>query len=301
MTARSILRSRLRKTDRIAIIGAGGWLGSTVLELLDDIGPRRVVAVAARPRPHQVGHHTWQLGGWADLDTLDPTVVVGLAGVTPSAARTGGVDALTHVNRALADRMIDIARRPSVRAVMMLSSGAAKTDPGGPYGREKAQLELMTAELVTPTRAAAVARAWSLTGPHVRDRSAYAFSDFIDQALRGSIRVTATQPVFRRYIDAAEYMAVCLGHALDGWSGTIDSGGDLLEIGDVARLIADSVEPPAVVHRSLVSTVPETYASDGASWDQACSRVGLTPMTIGDQVSYCLANAREGDGVSGGG
>lgn len=288
-SATELIGAALRLSDRILVLGAGGWFGSTLLDLLARVVPAsRVLAVASSVRQHDVAGVRWELQQFdrATVAAFTPTVVVNFAALTRERVAIDGVEIFTATNRDLTAKFLQAAGLPSVRAALTVSSGAAVAQPDHPYGRLKAEEETAALGLVTKSRAVVVARAYSLSGPFVRRPHDYAFSDFVLQAKTGTIHIHATRPVYRRYIDVGEYLAVSLWHALDEWSGTIESGGELVEIGELARLVAGAANPPAqVVRPALISDEPAAYASDGASWAAACARTGFSAMSLATQIS----------------
>jgi len=270
----------LRSDDRILALGADGWLGRT----FHDIAPEGLATlrIASRARADLT---TW------DADVVrrfEPTLVVNAAFLTPSASR----DQTDHarVNAELTGRFEVAAGLPSVRAVVTVSSGASVVDPQSAYGAAKRVEEAVARAAVTPERSVVIARAYSLSGRHVRRPHDYAFSDLILQAPTGKIRVHAEQPVFRRFTGAQDLLRVCLAHALAGWSGAIESGGELVEIGQLAQRVARIVNPAAVIERRpWESASPSIYASDGTGWEAACRRVGHVPADLDAQISAVAA------------
>ena len=128
-------------------------------------------------------------------------------------------------------------------------------------------------------------RAYSVSGPFVRRPQAYVLSDFVSQALRGSIHIEAHQPVFRRYTSVTDVLKVALMMANLGWSGVLESGGELIELQDLAEVVRREVNPDSVITRApLISTTPSIYASDNFSWQAACARTSFEPQTLSEQV-----------------
>lgn len=262
--------------DRVLLLGGSGWLGQTVQSLLPDVP---VLATASSARDQ---YRSWDFPAIRDFA---PTVVVNCAFLTPGHEAGMGPHSYEMTNRSLTEQFVAASSLPSVRAVVTVSSGAAVTDPQGTYGRLKAQEEQHGAELVTQRRSVVIARAYSLSGPYVRDPRAYALSDFILQAVTGRVEVRAQRPVWRRYTLAADFLQVSLRRALDGWSGVIDSGGELIEIADLARSVAHLVNPDATVTRPEAGLAgAQIYASDDHSWRGACADLGFSPAELPEQI-----------------
>jgi hypothetical protein len=77
--------------------------------------------------------------------------------------------------------------------------------------------------------------------------------------------------------------------ALDGISGVIESGGELLEIGELANQIATIADSDVKVARSQPDqSVQSSYASDDLSWRAACDRLHFQPLSLTEQISKML-------------
>ena len=273
----------LGSEDRVLVLGASGWLGRTFLSLLPSEVPTVAVGGVANP-----------LTPWSvDLvERFEPTVVANFAFLTPSRLEELGAERYTATNRHLTARLLHTLALPTVRFGLTVSSGAAASgvrDHQSPsvahYGSLKAEEEEAALQHVAAERSVVVARAYSLSGGLVTRPWDYAFSSFILQARTGHIAVESSGLVWRRYTAAADFLAVATARGLAGWSGILESGGELIEMGALAQRIADLVNPGAAVERRLGPGVePATYASDGTSWIEACRRADYDPLTLDEQI-----------------
>jgi nucleoside-diphosphate-sugar epimerase len=268
-----------KPNERFLVLGASGWFGRTMLSLLPE--GAHVLADA--------GSHGEQLSE-REIKTFSPTVVLNFAFLTRERVVEVGAETFRTTNMNLINRFVFALDQPEVRLGLTVSSGAVLADDAedpelNPYGFLKALEERLALEHVTSERAIVVPRAFSVSGSLVRRPHAYAFSDFIVQARSGSIRISARQPVFRRYVSVTDLLSVALLRANQGWSGVLDSGGELVEMGELAEMVIAETNPEASIFREpLLSDVPEIYASDGVSWDQACQACAYTPLTLTEQI-----------------
>ncbi len=273
----------LRADDRVLVLGASGWFGRTFLDI---VRPRAaVLAVASSGRGR---FREWDV---AEARDFAPTVVANFAFLTSERVAVEGFEEFVRINEMLTERLMTVAGWPGVRAVMTASSGAAVAFPlelsTNPYGVLKQREHDAVLSLATAQRSVVVARAWSVSGQHVRRPTAYAFSDFILQASKGRVLVAASRPVYRRYVSAEDFLRVCAEHALQGWTGVIDSGGELIEMQTLAEKIAAIVNPVATVERAeMTSLEPSTYASDNETWTRACADVGFEPLDLAEQIRH---------------
>jgi len=263
--------------DRVLILGAGGWFGRTFLDLIPQ--KMETLAIASRVRNDIV---TWDK---ERVQAFSPTIVANFAFLTPDQIAIHGTSKYRIINTELTQRFLSCASMPMVRAALTVSSGATKSEPNSPYGALKLDEEQQALDLIQANRSVVVARAYSVSGVHVRKPHQYAFSDLIRQALEGNVHISATFPVFRRYIDAGDYLRTCTTLLLAGKSGVIDSGGELIEINQLANRIVTRVNPAASITRvKMLTQVSSKYASDNTSWQTSHERIGLVPLTLDEQI-----------------
>lgn len=284
--------------DRVLVTGASGWFGRTTLELLPRTAP--VLAIASRTKTIVVAGREHACLTWDRrlVAEFAPTIVVDCAFLTRDRTSDVPLESYVAQNRMLTDRLVDAATLPSVRGVVTISSGAAVHPRDArealleenPYGVLKREAEFRLAEAVGARAAAVVARAWSVSGAHVQKPQNYALGSMILAAARdGAIEVTARRPVFRRYVLADELLAIALAELRDG-STTVDSGGDLVEMSELAAGVIDVIAPGGAVGREpLESTDPDDYHSDGVDWLARIDRWRMRAAPLPEQIALTAA------------
>ena len=214
-----------------------------------------------------------------------PTWVVNFAFLTPDRLEAVGLDDFVRVNSELTRQFLASLELPTVRCGLAISSGAAVGLPSGPYGELKKLEESAALAMAGPRRTVVVGRAYSLSGPYVRLPRTYAFSDMILQATEGRVRIRAAQPTLRRYVSVEDFLHVCLRSAQVGNGGLIESGGELVEMGELARRIVKRVNPAAHVDRvPLTSEDASVYASDNDSWSRAVEAIDINALSLDAQI-----------------
>lgn len=289
-SSRAIVTHALRADDRVLILGAGGWFGRTALDLIAPLGIQ-TKAIASTERVIEVGSRSWKLHEWdqGEVERFDATVVVDCAFLTRDRLSVMPLAEYVSTNRELTRRMVAASSGGAVRLAVTISSGAAvfPTDAkelpleDNPYGYLKREAELRLRELATDARRTVISRAWSVSGSYVQHPRNYALADMILQALDGTINVSSSSRVFRRYTLADELLAVSI--ASKG-SDTIDSGGDLVEMGELAEAVRATISPDATIHRPDVAGDAPPYYSDNRSWSAAVAQSGLAPVPLADQI-----------------
>ncbi len=281
-------------SDRILVTGASGWLGRTALDLIAPLG-LPTLAVASRARVIRVGDCEIECRLWDDREVaaFTPTVVLDCAFLTRDRVADMPLDEYVATNRTLTERLVYATQLAGVRLALTISSGAAVYPrdaldgrvEGNPYGYLKREAEHRLAQAAAESGAVpVVARAWSISGAHVQKPQGYALGSMIRDADSGAIRIVARRPVFRRYVLAEELLALGI---VEGGVGpaTIDSGGELVEMAELAARIAAVVRPDAVISRDEVDPrEPDNYHSDGQDWEIRCRRWDLVSESLGRQI-----------------
>jgi nucleoside-diphosphate-sugar epimerase len=293
LDAFELASSRLKPSERILILGATGWFGSSADSLCRQSGAQVLLRSTS-------GNSLITDGTIRKLDPdfqacLDfkPTIVFDCAFLTRDKIRSAGINAYIRENRMLTDQALRLRALNSVERFIAISSGAALPHlnsksfdlQGDPYGALKARYEqdLMGANFKLKDNVVLL-RAWSMSGRHARNGHLYGFFDLIAQSRTSEMRIAANSLVFRRYADVEDFLAVGL-HSRTG-EFPIDSGGPLLEIQELAETIKKVLGSHAIVIREVDPTGADRYHSDGLTWERAVADSGLMPKSIHEQITY---------------
>ena len=284
-----------RDDDRVLILGASGWFGRTALSLA---GPQssaeRLMCICSRDKTFSARGRTfpgvtWNLG---DVRDFDPTIVLNFAFLTREKWGGPADQHYEAINHELIKRLAMAAGLPKVRLALTLSSGAALIDHGGPslaenpYGRLKRDEEAILRDSVRPDSAWVIARGWSFSGPEVLRPADYLFSDVILQASRGSIELRSDRQVWRRYVSVEDFLSACLVRGLSGWSGVVDSGGDLIESMELAQRVTKYFQDVKIERSPAFNAEapPDVYASDNSSWEETLASTGVVADDLDMQI-----------------
>jgi nucleoside-diphosphate-sugar epimerase len=253
------------------------------------------MAVASRARIIRVGDRDIECRVWEarEVAAFAPTVVLDCAFLTRDRVADMPLADYVSANRTLTERLVYATQLAGVRLGLTISSGAAvyphdaldRRLEDNPYGYLKREAENRLAQAAAESGTVpVVARAWSLSGAHVQKPQGYALGSMILAAASGAIRITARHPVFRRYVLAEELLALGIAEGTVG-PATIDSGGELVEMAELAARIAAVVRPDAVISRNEIDPrEPNHYHSDGQDWEKRCQRWDLASASLGCQI-----------------
>jgi len=294
----------------IAITGAGGWLGTELLEhLLAVWGPENVkanvICFGSSRRQISLSDGTkLQIEDFADAQSVLGGVELGglvhLAFLTRDKVADRPLDSYVFENLKLTSKALQVIEVSKPRWVATVSSGAALKAPefeqidldivANPYGFLKHGEEVLLADACTRVGAnLSIGRLWGAGGLFMPRNLAYALSDFIQKAKAGQvIEVKAPHSVFRRYCDAGQFMQLLLLVAQDRQRCTFDSGGHLVEMGALAANIAGATG--ASVHRAAYdeSLPANFYYAKSGQYEELCESYGLAPLALAEIIDRTL-------------
>ena len=311
MTARAEVLARLLSgNERIAVTGATGWLGGAVIDLLAEalgaeVAAEQVHAYGATARTIRTASgRPLTVQTLADLQDQDPapTHLVHLAFLTRD--RVDGMRHADYVsaNLAITTAVLAAVARHKPRGVAVASSGAVYALDGSldtdlkynPYGVLKHLDELAFRSACDDVDAGfVVPRIFSVAGSGITKAEKYALGSLIAMAQAGGpLDVRATGQVVRSYADVRDVAAVTLGLCLSGDSATFDTGGEVLEVGELAHVVARVHGlPTSAVRRDLdPDAAPDRYVGDPTAWGALIRRFGIRPTGIDALVEATAAS-----------
>lgn len=291
--------------SKVLILGGTGWFGRTALAMLRQANVKTHV-VASNPRQFHVDRHPVTAEGWdyARVAEFEPDVVLDFAYLTVDKGASLSLEAYVKTNGELAERLFFAATLPSTRSVLSVSSGASVRLPlsmwGSPvaaaYSRGKQAVEARLAQIASNRGiSVGVARAWSVTGGHIQNPQGYAFSGMILEGLeRGLVSVRADSLVYRRYSAVEELLALAFPRAENAGFAVLDSGGRLVEVRELARLISAALPGSqfAVNNNFRESRDIDSYFANEDGWKRQLAASGLQPLSLECQIDNVVRSLK---------
>jgi nucleoside-diphosphate-sugar epimerase len=120
---------------------------------------------------------------------------------------------------------------------------------------------------------------FSVAGDRMTKPGLYALGSMIEMAtVGGPIEVRARGPVFRSYCGVDEVVALALWAALSGRDVVFDTCGTVVEIGDLAHLVAQvhGLDADLVRRTWEPDVVPDRYVGAGRLMDELAAEAGLS-------------------------
>lgn len=291
-------------TRRIIVVGAGGWLGRVLLRGLHDALPPeawrdRVLAFGSSARDIDLGDGLMvrqrPLAELAGLDPM-PSIVFHLAFLTKD--KVAGMERADYVaaNLALSRSVFDALETIGADRLFVASSGAAAFagDPAASedlrvYGALKRGDEKMFAGWAEAAagRRAVVTRIYNLSGPFINKHDTYALACFVLDALAGRpIGVRAPLRVLRSYVAIRELVSLVLVQLLWPEGPAVrryDSGGEALELGEVAGVVAGLFG--TAVERAAITRADENrYVGADRDYAAMLDEASIDPVPLSQQV-----------------
>jgi nucleoside-diphosphate-sugar epimerase len=282
--AQELFLNNLRSDDRVLVTGAAGWFGRTAIAMTGGAS-LEMLATGSKDQKIEIDGQSQAV----HTQTLEiilafrPTVIIDSAFVTRERLAVLGHKAYIEANQKIIDESLAIAAIPSVRKYIGFSSGVTVHLAGqdsysleeNPYAAQKRVYENRLWELANSLKIdASIARVWSVTGCYVtKGAAAFAFTDLINQAKFGLIKIKARQRVYRRYCAVEDVLALALMPLGPGEQTVFDTGGDLIELGALAQIMVEVINPAAKIRLQIDPELPsDDYHSDNRAWQ---SLVGL--------------------------
>lgn len=293
------LRDIVQPDDRVLVLGGSGWLGQTALAMFSILGVKTMAVGSFARRINNVfSSISVQEFDRNMIAEFKPTIVLDFAFLTREFIEPMGVESYFEVNRLLIQQGVWSLSLPSVRYGVVTSSGAVvepskelKARYGTDYYSDlKRESEDCYQKLSGRLgKAICVIRPWSVSGSLFTKTLGFAFSDFCFQAVTSKqISLKSEVPVFRRYVAVEDLIALGLVSAHSGASEIIDSGGDLIELADLADRIATEIPGASVIHKVDYSKEPQRYHSDNSSWLALTQKWKYQDASLDSQISRVL-------------
>ena len=287
---------------RIVITGAGGWLGMATLDLLKSaLGgdfPVRVRCFGSSARDIVLVDGTrvaqQPLAAIGALNAA-PSLVLHLAFLTKDHAADMAEADYVRANRDLSATVHAALDRIGATAVFVASSGAAAVadDPARPeamrlYGGLKQADESLFSDWATERgRTAVIGRIFNIAGPYINKHQNYALASFILDALAGRpVVVRAPHRVVRGYVAISELMSLVLAMMMSAGPPVrrFDSGGEPMELGEVAAHVAARIGDGTVERAAITSDQEDCYASDDRDYRRLLAEHRIRPVAFEQQI-----------------
>lgn len=285
----------------IVVNGATGWLGSATL--------RAVTRIEAHQDPwlktflgsfsrthsfHDLGNHEILNSDVNQLGLSHPDIFVNLAFKTRDYILKLGKAEYTKINIGIIENSTELARRLKPKSIILVSSGVVtkyQESAGQVHNDAYTKLKIHEEEEFKKVSKEinanlVILRMWAASGADMTEPEKYGIGNLLIQSrLSPSVVIESPTKVFRRYADASQQLEICLRLAMSGDSLTLNSGGVLLEIRDLAKLIISEYSP----RKKLIQRIDDKEKSDDYFWsghmfEEYANKVNVELYSIAKQL-----------------
>jgi nucleoside-diphosphate-sugar epimerase len=304
---------RLRAVDRVVVLGANGWFGRTMVDLLEqsfgnDLAERTELYARGAHRLTSSEGRDLRVSPLSELGGLSAqpaTLLVDCAYPTQEQVTALGAGAYVEVVAELREQRRTALEQLRPEAFVSLSSGAAKLFADGlpmaartqVYGEMKWLDERQMLEDCPELGVRlCIARVYAASGPHMTKASSYALGDLIEQARAGdAIEIRAPHRVMRSYTLAADALEIAVLASLGAAPERpelFETGGEQVDLAELARRVSLVVrgEEPELLLAEPDGSADDVYLGDPARIVELADLHGLQLAGLDDQILRTAEN-----------
>jgi nucleoside-diphosphate-sugar epimerase len=278
--------------------GGTGWLGIATLRALERFENNEKIEITSsdgrRFRAHDLGEfNTKELTSNTKID-FKADILVNLAFKTRDYISILGEEQYTKINLEILKSSINLAQQLKPKSIVIVSSGVVARNQeshGKLDNTQYTKLKILEEETFTQIAKdiganLVILRMWGGSGRDLTSPFKYAIGDLIKQAVTSDkIIVSSEQLVYRRYSDASQQLEIAIKCAISGKNLTFDSGGQIIEMGDLADLIKSTLKPNLNIIRKLDTSLPtDKYYSESNQFDNLAKEYNINLFSLKKQI-----------------
>jgi nucleoside-diphosphate-sugar epimerase len=278
-------------------MGASGWFGISAMNLLLQT-EAQILPISSDGRRIEFRGVSFDTIRWDPtlIQAFNPTTVFDFAFLTREKLKQMSETSYSELNHVLIRRALWAIRLPSISRAIGFSSGAVGSNTIGEESSTKdlyATLKTIYEEKFLDLQSelaftGRLVRAWSVSGKYCTKPESFAFASFVQQVQAGKIDIQSKSKVFRRYVSIEDVLTLALLNA-NTEPLVLETGGELVELGELAEKIVETLNPSAVIKRTLdLSLEPDCYHSDNTSWEAAVLSSNFKQTSLENQIRNCI-------------
>jgi nucleoside-diphosphate-sugar epimerase len=287
---------------RVLITGASGWISKAAVNVLTSkmgYSSDEIILISRRSEKLQIGNQTFQTATWNEVNfftNIDLEYFLPFAFITREQIDHYSIPKFIEVNNFLIEEHLKLIQRYRPLNIINISSGAADdlslsypTDEKNVYGSLKYLEEMKIRDACSEINSNLItARLWNCSGFGITKVHTFALGNFILSALQGQdITIVSKNLVYRRYVDITELLFLCLQAVRRQEYQFIHSGGEIIELRDLAKKVVLSLGSMVKVNAPLVmkNSVTDHYFSKSDTYEKLLKEViGTIPLSLESQI-----------------
>jgi nucleoside-diphosphate-sugar epimerase len=291
----------LDHSKQFVIYGANGWMGRSATDYLSlfepKIGREQILLIGSKRSHLEINNKIFEIHGPNEgFDLIkENAIFLNSAFIRREALQSMSSETYLTKNKEIIDFAKSTLKQKKLFSFINLSSGAARDLDGesknkavDDYSRLKKSLEIEFLDIGNQIGVPIVnCRIYSLTGRYLNEFKNLALSSFIKQA-QNKNRIEVMSPTTKRtYVDAVNLAGVLFSIASQGKNVSLDSGGTLVTMLDLAQNVASALDKHDLEVVSGESESPD-YFGDFEYFNQVASKLNHEIAGIQDQILNTL-------------
>jgi len=291
---------------KLIIVGAGGWLGSATLDLLNkEISNLSKCVYCFGSKNRDIILMDGSLVKQKPLSEIENLPVgenykmINFSFLTKDKLSKKNFNNYIDINRSIGRTLINEARRLKIKNVATISSGAVYGEnqtlvsdlQSDTYGVLKLEEESLFTELVKDKMCVVIPRLFNVSGPYIKNFNSYMLSSIIWQAISShEIRINSSHKVIRSFVAISELISLILGIFSQEYEGRLflfDTAGDQeLEIEDLALEVKNILSSSSVIVRPKLDDrlSQDRYIGSRSKYKHLLSEFNITNLSISNQI-----------------
>ena len=284
--------------DQIVIYGAKGWVGRSAVELLFNGNPNlienQILLIGSKTQSAHEAHFPFKVYSTSDAYGLLGKKIIFLNAAFIRREKLTGMTVLQYetANQNIAQFGLNLINSGRVKTFVNLSSGVANQgmiedieDVTDPYAKAKIILESLYATACNSIKSQLInCRIYSMSGKYINEFNNLALTSFLAQGMKEKHLIKVSSPsTLRSYVDSIDLVNVLFRLALQGSDFNLDSGGELISLGDLAEVVCSVDENARVVYPEVFEKSPD-YFGDYKIFNEFAKSLGVPLKNIKEQV-----------------
>jgi nucleoside-diphosphate-sugar epimerase len=284
--------------DQIVIYGAKGWVGRSAVELLFNGNPNlienQILLIGTKTQSAREAHLPFNVYSTSDAYGLLGKKIIFLNAAFLRREKLNEMNVLQYekANQSIAQFGLDLINSRRVKTFVNLSSGVANQgkredieDVTDPYAKAKIILESLYAAVCNSANSHLInCRIYSMSGKYINEFNNLALTSFLAQGMKEQHVIKVNSPsTLRSYVDSIDLVNVLFRLALQGSNLNLDSGGELISLGDLAEIVCSVEQNARVVYPEVFEKSPD-YFGDYKLFNEFAKSLGVPLKNIKEQV-----------------
>ena len=295
--------------EQVVIYGAKGWIGRSAISILSnqriDWNEKLILLIGSKSESFISSSQVLQIYSSREAQKYlsKNCIFLNAAYLRSEKLNRYSQKEFIKKNREIIQFGEKILKQNRIRTFINLSSGIVnqsldlnKNDNLSIYAKCKINDEITIKNVCDSVSSLLInCRIFSLSGRFINEFDNLALSLFIKQALtKPKIISVQSQNTYRTYLDSIDLVKVLFELSLTNSSYTIDSGGSLIKLGQLADKIA-TIIPDVSVNKLDIFNKSNDYYGDFENFNKLAAKLGTKLLNIEDQINETLKAFRNGN------